>query len=88
MVRIHVTERERVLRQCVVSRSLVDPKWRRNSSVTKGNQVNIPEPRKYDSRQRKAGLVTHLDKPSAALAASNTIRVLSTVTVRSRRKVE
>jgi hypothetical protein len=88
MVRIHVTERERVLRRCVISRSLVGPKWRRNSSVTKGNQVNIPEPRKYDSRQRKAELVTHLDKPCTALAVFNTISVLSTVIVRSRQKVE
>lgn len=88
MVRIHATERERVLRRCVISRSLVDPKWHRNSSVTKGNQVNIPEPRKYDSRQRKAALVTHLDEPSTAVAVFNIISVLSTVIVRSRRKVE
>ncbi len=88
MVRIHVTERERVLRRCVISRSLVDPKWRRNSSVTKGNQVNIPEPRKYDLRQRKAKFVTHSDKPSTAVAVFNTISLPSTVIVRSRRKVE
>ncbi len=88
MVRIHVTERERVLRRCVISRSLVDPKWRRNSSVTKGNQVNIPEPRKYDLRQRKAKFVTHSDEPSTAVAVFNTISLPSTVIVRSRRKVE
>jgi hypothetical protein len=88
MVRIHATERERVLRRCVISRSLVGPKWRRNSSVTKGNQVNIPEPRKYDPRQRKAALVTHLDEPYTAVAVFNIISVLSTVIVRSRRKME
>lgn len=88
MVRIHATERERVLRRCVVSRSLVGPKCHRNSTFTKGNQVNIPEPRKYVSRQRKVGLVIHLDRPSTALAVFNTQILLSTVMVRCRRRME
>lgn len=88
MVRIHATVRERVLRRCVVSRSLVGPKCQPNWHDTKGNQVNIPEPRRYATRRRQAGLVTHLDKPSTALAVSNTRILLSTVKVRRRRKVE